>query len=186
MTDFLFLDSKITADGNYSHEIRRRLLLGSKVMSLLFNTLSRFVIAFLPRSNHLLILWLQSPSTVILESKKRKSVTVSPPFPLYLPWSDGAGCPVLAFLILSFKLALSLSSFTLIMRPFSSSLLYVIRVVSSTYLRLLIFLLPILIPTCNSAYRLKNESREHCHTPFSIWNQSVVPHKALTVASWPT
>ena len=49
----------------------------SKVMSLLFNTLSRLVIAFLPRSKHLLISWLQSPSTVILEPKKIKSVTVS-------------------------------------------------------------------------------------------------------------
>ena len=48
-----------------------------KVMSLLFNTLSRFVIAFLPRSNQLLIPWLQSPSIVILEPKKRKSVTAS-------------------------------------------------------------------------------------------------------------
>ena len=45
-------------------------------MSLLFNTLSRFVIAFLPRSNHL-ISWLQSPSAEILEPKKRKSVTTS-------------------------------------------------------------------------------------------------------------
>ena len=49
----------------------------SKAMSLLFNTLSRFVKAFLPRSNCLLISWLQSPSAVILEPKKRKSVTVS-------------------------------------------------------------------------------------------------------------
>ena len=48
-----------------------------KVMFLLFNMLSRFVIAFLPRSKHLLISWLQSPSTVILEPKKVKSVTVS-------------------------------------------------------------------------------------------------------------
>ena len=48
-----------------------------RVMSLLFNTLSRFVTAFLLRSNHLLISWLQSPSTVILEPKKRKSVTTS-------------------------------------------------------------------------------------------------------------
>ena len=47
------------------------------VMSLLFNTLSRFVIAFLPRNNHLLISWLHSSSTVILEPKKRKSVTAS-------------------------------------------------------------------------------------------------------------
>ena len=48
-----------------------------KVMSLLFNTLSRFVIVFLPRSKHLLISWLQSPSSGILESKKLKSLTVS-------------------------------------------------------------------------------------------------------------
>ena len=47
-----------------------------KVMSLLFNILSRFVIVFLPRSKHLLILWLKSPSTVILKPKKIKSVTV--------------------------------------------------------------------------------------------------------------
>ena len=49
----------------------------SKVMSLLFTMLSRFVIAFLPRSKHLLISWLQSPSAVILEPKKIKSVSVS-------------------------------------------------------------------------------------------------------------
>ena len=48
-----------------------------KVMSLLFNMLPRFVIAFLTRGKHLLILWLQSPFTVILEPKKIKSVTVS-------------------------------------------------------------------------------------------------------------
>ena len=49
-----------------------------KVMSLLFNMLSRLVIAFLPRSKHLLISWLQSQSAVILELPKIKSVTVSP------------------------------------------------------------------------------------------------------------
>ena len=47
-----------------------------KVMSLLFNMLSRFVISFLPRSKYLLISWLKSPSAVILEAKKIKSVTV--------------------------------------------------------------------------------------------------------------
>ena len=50
----------------------------SKVLCLLFNMLSRFVIAFLPRSKCLLISWLKSPSAVILEPKKMKSVTVSP------------------------------------------------------------------------------------------------------------
>ena len=52
-----------------------------KVMSLLFNMLSRLVITFLPRSKHLLISWLQSPSAVILEHSKIKSVAVSVFFP---------------------------------------------------------------------------------------------------------
>ena len=52
-----------------------------QVMSLLFNMLSNLVIAFLPRSKHLLISWLQSPSSVVLEPKKIKSVTVSIVFP---------------------------------------------------------------------------------------------------------
>ena len=56
--------------------LTRRTFVG-KVMSLLFNMLSRLVIAFLPRSKHLLISWLQSPSAVILEPKKIKSLTVS-------------------------------------------------------------------------------------------------------------
>ena len=55
----------------------------SKVMSLLFNMLSRLVIAFLPRSKHLLISWLKSPPAVILEPKKIKSVTVSIVSPLF-------------------------------------------------------------------------------------------------------
>ena len=78
-----------------------------------FNTLSRFVIAFLPRSNHLLISWLQSPSTVILEPKKRKSVTTSTFSPFYLPRSNGARCHDLSFLIYSLKPDLSLSSISL-------------------------------------------------------------------------
>ena len=56
--------------------LTRRTLVG-KVMSLLLNMLSRLVITFLPRSKRLLISWLQSPSAVILESKKMKSVPVS-------------------------------------------------------------------------------------------------------------
>ena len=93
-----------------------------KVTSLLFNMLSRFVTAFLPKSKCLLILWLQSLFAVILESKKIKTVTIFPLF-LYLlamkwkdwiPWS-------LFFWMLNFKSACSLSSFTLI-RIFNSSL----------------------------------------------------------------
>ena len=74
----------------------------SKVMSLFFNTLSRFVIAFLPRSKRLLISWLQSPSTMILEPKKIKFVTVSTFPPIYLPWSDGTRCHDLSFLDVAF------------------------------------------------------------------------------------
>ena len=69
-----------------------------KVMSLLFNMLSRFVIAFLPRSKCLLISWLQSPSAVTLEPKKIKPATVSIVFPIYLPLSDGIRCHDLHFL----------------------------------------------------------------------------------------
>ena len=66
-----------------------------KVMSLLYNMLSRLVIPFLPRSKCVLISWLQSPSAVILESKKNKDCHC---FPIYLPWSDGTGCHDLSFL----------------------------------------------------------------------------------------
>ena len=81
----------------------------SKVMSLLFNTLSRFIIAFLPRSKHLLISWLHSPSAVILEPTKMKSITCFHCFPICLPWTDGAGCHNLSlwmFLILESNNAL--------------------------------------------------------------------------------
>ena len=71
----------------------------SKVMSLLLNTVSRFVIAFLPRSKCLLISWLQLLSTVILEPKKIKSVTASTFFPFYLPRHDGIGFHDLRFLM---------------------------------------------------------------------------------------
>ena len=75
-----------------------------KVMSLLFNTLSRLVITFLLRGKCLLISWLQSPSAVILEPKKTKPVTVSivSPFVCCLPLSDGAGCDELSFLNVEF------------------------------------------------------------------------------------
>ena len=86
----------------------------SKVMSLLFNKLSRLVITFLPRSKHLLTSWLQSRSTVKLEPKKIKYVTTSTFFPSCLPWSDRTRGHNLSFLLLSFKPAFPLSSFGLI------------------------------------------------------------------------
>ena len=104
---------------------------------------------------------------------------------------------ILVFWMLSFKSAFSLSSFILINRLFSSSSLSAIRVVSSIYLRLLVFLQVILIPACASsspeffmmysAYKLNkqgNNIQPWC-TPFPIWNQSVVPCPVLSVASWP-
>jgi len=80
----------------------------SKVMSLLFNMLSMLVIAFLPRSKHLLISWLQSPSSVILEPKKIKSVTVSIVSPSICHEVMGPDAMILVFWMLSFK-PLSLS-----------------------------------------------------------------------------
>ena len=73
-----------------------------KVMSLLFNMLSMLVIAFLPRSKHLLISWLQSPSAVILEPRKIKVSRCFHCFPIYLPWSDGTSCLDLSFLNVEF------------------------------------------------------------------------------------
>ena len=122
-----------------------------KVMSLLFNMLSRLVISFLPRSKTLLISWLQSPSAVILEPKKIKSVTISIVSPSICHDVLGPDAMILVFWMLSIKPTFSLSSFTFVKRLFSSSSLSTIRVVSSAYLRLLIFLLAILIPACASS-----------------------------------
>ena len=69
----------------------------SKLMSLLFDVLSRFVIAFLPRSKHLLISWLRSPSAVILELKKIKSVTVFIVFPSICHEAMGPDAMILVF-----------------------------------------------------------------------------------------
>ena len=118
----------------------------SKAMSLLFNMLSRLVIAFLPRSKCLLISWMLPPSAMILEPKEIKSVTVSIVFPSICHEVMRPDAMIFVFWMLSFKPAFSLSSFTFFKRLFSSSLLSALRVVSSTYLRLLIFLLVILIP----------------------------------------
>ena len=110
-------------------------------------------------------------------------------FPIYLPWSDGTGCRIFIFWMLSFKPTFSFSSFTFTKRLFGSYSLSVIRVVSSAYLRLLIFLPAILIPACGSsspaflmmysAYKLNKQGdniQPWC-TPFPIWNQSVVPNR---------
>ena len=120
-------------------------------MSLLFNMLSRLVITFPPRSKRLLISWLQSPSTAILEPPKIKSDTVSTVSPSISHEVMGPDAMIFIFRILSFKPTFSLSTYTFIKRLLSSSSLSAIRVVSSAYLRLLIFLLAILIPACASS-----------------------------------
>ena len=81
-----------------------------KVMSLLFNVLSRLVIALLPRRKRHLISWLQSPSAVILEPKKIKSVTVSIVSPSICHEVMGLDATISVFWMLSFNLAVSLSS----------------------------------------------------------------------------
>ena len=127
----------------------RQILVG-KVMSLIFNMLSMLVMTLLPQRKCLLISWLQSPSTVILEPQNIKSVTVSTVSPVSLSIYHevmGPDAMILVFWMLSFKPTFSLSSFTFIKKFISSSLLSAIRV-SSAYLRLLIFPLEILIPAC--------------------------------------
>ena len=168
-----------------------------KVMSLRFNMLSRSVLPFLPRSKCLLISWLQSPFSMILEPKKIKYVIVSTFYPSMCHEMMGPDALVLIFGMLNCKPEFSLSSFTLIKRLFSSSSLSAIRVVSSAYWRLLIFLLEILIPACDSfnlafsviysAYRFIQESDniQPC-TPFPIFNQFVVPCLVLMAVSWLT
>ena len=164
-----------------------------KVMSLLLNMLSRLVITFFPRSRRLLISWLQSPSVMILEPRKIKSATISTVSPSICHEVMGLDAMILVFQMLSFKATFSLSSFTFIKRPFSSSSLSATRVVSSAYLRLLIFLPTILIPTCASsspeflmmysAYKLnkQGDNIQPWRTPFPIWNQSVVPWSGYSI-----
>ena len=97
MLSFLY-DPTVTSIHDYwkNHSLTRWTFL-RKVMPLLFNMLSRVFIAFLPRSKHLLISWLQSPSAVILESKKIKSVTVSIVFPSICHEVMGLDAMILVF-----------------------------------------------------------------------------------------
>ena len=134
---------------------------------------------------------------MILEPQKIKSVTVSILAPSICHEVMGSDAMILVFWMFSLKPAFSISSFTFIMRLFSSSSLSVIRVVSCAYLRLLIFLQVILIPASVSpsstfhmrycAYKLnrQGDNTQPWPTPFPVLNQSIVPCLVLTVASWP-
>ena len=109
----------------------------------------------------------------------------------------GPDAMILISWIMSFKAAFSLSSFTFNKKLFSYSSLSAIKVLSSAYLRLLIFLPAILIPACASSspafcmmycvYKLNNQGDniQPWRTAFPIWNWSVVPCLVLTVAFWP-
>ena len=150
----------------------------SKVRSLLFITLSRFVISFLLRSRHLLISFWQSLSTVILKPRKIKSATVSTS-PSICHEVMGLDAMIFIFWMLIFKPA------------FSSSLLYAFRVVSSAHLRNLDSSFWFIQPTFHimySACKLNKQGdiTQCCSAPFPVWNQSVVPRPVQTVASWPT
>ena len=167
-----------------------------KIMSLLFNRLFKLVIAFLPKSKHLLISRLLSLSAVILEPKKIKSVTVSIVSPSICHEVMGPDTMIFVFWMFSVKPAFSVSSLTFIKRLFSSSSLSAIRVVSSEYLRLSIFPPATLIPAyassslvflmMYSAYKLnkQGDNIQPWHTSFPIWNQSGVLCPVLTVSSW--
>ena len=122
----------------------------SKVLHLLFNMLSKLAIDLLPRSKCLLISWLQSSSAVILEPKKIVCHCFHC-FPIYLPWSDGTRCHDLSFLNVEFQARFFTLLFHFHLEAFSSCSLPAIRVVPSSYLRLLVFLLVILFSAYGSS-----------------------------------
>ena len=158
--------------------------------------LSSFVTALILRSK-CLILWLQSCHLQQFGAQGKELCQCFLCFPFYLLWSDGMDATILAFQMLGFKPAFSLSSLTLIKRLFNSSLLSAISVISSAHLMLLMFSPAILIPACDSsspafhmmypAYKLnkQGDNIQLWRTPFPILNQSVVSCPVLTVASCP-
>ena len=119
-----------------------------KVMSLLFNTLTTFVIALPPRGKHLIFM---AAVAVYAQPNKIKSVSTST-FSLSFSYElMRLDVMILVFWMLNFKPLFSFSFFILTNSLFSSSSFSAIRMVSSAYLRLLVFLLAILIPTCDSS-----------------------------------
>ena len=165
-------------------------------MSLLINMLSRLIIAFFQGASVLI----SSLAVTICNDFGAPQNKVSycfHCFPICLPWSNGTRCLDLKFLECCFKPIFSLSSFTFIKRLLSFSSLSAIRVVSSEYLRLLIFLPEILIPAyalSNPSFHLmysvykfnkQGDNIQLWHTASPIWKQSVVPCPVLTIVSWP-
>ena len=155
-----------------------------KVIFLLFNMLSRFVIAFLSRSKYLNFMAAVTICSDFGTQENKVCHCFQFPHLFAVKWWDQMPWSWF-FWLLSFKATFSLSSFTFINRLLSSSSLSAIRVVSSGYLRLLIFLPAVLIPGCTSSspafhrmysvYKLNKQGdniQPWC-TPFPIWNQSV-------------
>ena len=124
-----------------------------KVISLLFNMLFRVVITSLPRSKHLLISWLQSPSAVILDSPKIKSHTVSIVSPSI--WSDGTSCHDLSFLNAEF----SANFFTLLFHFHQEALEFFFALCTKCGVILLLVLINIIAGTCfihSSTHQVSN------------------------------
>ena len=167
-----------------------------KVMSLLVNTLSRFVIAFLPRSKHLLISWLQSSASVILEPKERKSVTVST-FPLSICHEVmGSDAIILVFecLVLSqlFRSPLSPSSRgSLLALHFLPLEWYHLHIWGCWYFSQQSWFQLMLHPaqpfTWYTLYMLnkQGDNIQPWRTPFPILNQFVVSCLVLSIVSCP-
>ena len=128
---FLYSPTLTSIHDYWKNKALNRWTVVGKVMSLLSNMLSRLVITFLPRSKRLLISGLQSPSAVILEPKKIKSVTVPTVSLSICHEMIGPDAMILVLWMLSFKPTFSLYSFTLIRSLFHCSSLSATRVVSS-------------------------------------------------------
>ena len=139
--------------------------------------LSRFVIAFLPRSKYLLISWLQSSSLVMLEPKKIKSVYISTFSPSICHEVMELDVMIFVFWMLSFKPAFWLSCFTLIKRLFSSSLFSAIRVVSWTYLVLITLCYG--LPKRRSGKESACQGRRHKKRGFDPWVRNPLQYSCL-------
>ena len=129
-----------------------------KVMSLLSNTPPRIVTAFLPRSKHLWISWLQSLFTVILESKKIKPIIVFTFPPSFCDEVMGQYAMILVFWMLSFTPAFSFSSFTIIKRLFSFFLLSAVSSRTSILFQILNFASSTLPAAVNTILYIKTRA----------------------------
>ena len=159
-----------------------------KVMSLLFNMLSRLVIALVPRSKYLLTSWLHSPSAVVLEPKRIKYVIVSPSICHEVM---GSNAMIFIFWMLNFKPTFSLFF------HFHQEALYFFFAFCHKVGVICIYMLIDISPgnleyslcfihfACCALLNKQGDNIQPWSTSFPIWNQSVVPCLALTVASWP-